>query len=536
MGIFLAGCAKIGRRFAATRAGHMSTARVIPYPESHQFNEQAIRNILVQLCSQATSVVESEELEVKGWCQDEKQLAEKIGEASACLANASGGILILGVSDDDRKGRKFSECPYRNVNVPWIAQRVHDLTMPPVEVTVRDITKAVREITGEASANAFAVLIPKSKRLSGHITVGGMSKIRSGRDCKPYYSVEEDFSKATDPTLTVSDLSLESIQWGIDRHRRKFDVPAESFESHVDFLVRIGVIERYVPHDDPCPSYRVSLAGLLLFGKRAAVGGVSFETVVSTEAGDVHYRRNIVESYKELCGTAQAVIPTLCPKVPLKTIQELLVNAYIHRSYRTNGPIIVTVNANAVEIQSPGELPVGIHADSLIHCVPIYRNFLLAEAARYLGLCDKVGKGIDLVYTSVLECGFAFPSFESSENRVVARLPTSNSREFREFVRKRSQSLSHLDELMVLRRLWDKAQASAPELYSLMQRGFQFGQEVLDRMFRKTMIEPVDGMTSVWRLAPGVRTDIETIFNADQMNLGLDLFGDGSLYAERPKS
>ncbi len=511
----------------------MSTARVIPYPEDHTFNEQAIKNILVQLCSQPASVVESEELEVKSWCQDEKQLAEKIGEAAACLANASGGILILGVADDDRKGRKFSTCPYRNVNVPWITQRVHDLTMPPVEVTVRDISKAVREITGEAAANGFAVLIPKSKRLSGHITVGGMSKIRSGRECKPYYSVEEDFTKATDPTLTVSDLSLESIQWGIERHQRKFEVPAGSFESHTDFLIRIGMVERYVPQDDSCPSYRVSLAGLLLFGKRAAVGGVSFETVVSTDAGNSHFRGNIVESYKELCGTAHAVILTLCPRVPLKGIQELLVNAYIHRSYRTNGPIIVTVTANAVEIQSPGELPVGIHADNLIHCVPVYRNFLLAEGSRYLGLCDKVGKGIDLVYTSVLECGFGFPSFESRENRVSVRVPTSDSREFREFVRKRSQALTQLDELMALRLLWDKEQASASELYSLMQRGSRFGQEVLDRMFRKTMIEPVDGVTSVWRLTPVVRKDIETIFQADQMSLGIDLFGDGSVYAER---
>jgi ATP-dependent DNA helicase RecG len=512
----------------------MSTARIIPYPESHLFNEQAIKNILLQLCSQPTGVVESEELEVKSWCQNEKQLAEKIGEAAACLANASGGILILGVSDDDGKGRKFSPCPYQNVNVHWITQRVHDLTMPPVEVTVRDISGTVHEIAGEPHANAFAVLIPKSKRLSGHITVGGVSKIRSGRDCKPYYSVEEDFTKAADPTLVVGDLSLESVHWGIERHQRKFELPAGSFESPSDFLVRVGLVEKYYPQDDPHASYRVSLAGLLLFGKQAAVGGISFETVLSTEAGTSHFRKNIVECYRELCGTAHAVIPSLCPTVPLKSIQELLVNAYIHRSYRTNGPIIVTVTANAVEIQSPGEFPVGIHTDNLIHCVPVYRNFLLAEGARYLGLCDKVGKGIDLVYTSVLECGFGFPSFESRHNRVTARVPTSDNKEFREFVRKRSQALNQLDELMVLRLLWDKSQASSHELYSLMQRGSHFGQDVLDRMFKKGMIEPVDGTTSAWHLTAIIRRDIETIFQANQMSLGLDLFGDGSVYAERP--
>jgi ATP-dependent DNA helicase RecG len=504
----------------------MSTAKVIPYPEACAFNEQSIRNILVQLCCQPTSVVESETLEVKSWCQDERQLAEKIGEAAACLANASGGILIFGVADDDSRTRKFSPCPYPDVIVPWIAQRIRDLTMPPVEVTVRDVTSIVREVTGESRPNAFAVLIPKSKCLSGHITVKGISKVRSGKECRPYYSVEEDFTKASHPILTVSGLSLESIQWGIDRHQKKFRIPAGSFESHADFLVQVGLVEKYIPADDHIVSYRVSMAAVLLFGKQAAIGSLSFETVVSTEQGSSYFRKNLVENYKELCGTAHAVLPTLCPKIPLQTIQELLVNAYIHRSYRTNGPVIVKVSENVLEIESPGELPVGIHADNLIHCVPIYRNFLLAEGARYLGLCDKIGQGIDLVYTAVLESGFGFPSFESRENKVTARVPTCDSKEFREFVRKRSQALTQLDELIVLRLLWDKELASASELYSLMQRGTGFGQDVLDRMFRKAMIEPADGVSAVWRLTPVVRNDIKTIFQSDQMNFGLDLFGE----------
>jgi ATP-dependent DNA helicase RecG len=528
---------RVGARYMREylREELMSTARIIPYPEVSNFSDQVIRGILLQLCSQPATVVESEELEIKSWCSDEKQLADKTGEAAACLANACGGILLIGVADDDKKADKFSPCPYRNVTATWIAQRIRDLTMPPVEMTVRDVSYMVREVSGAGSADAFAVLIPKTKRLSGHITVGGVSKIRSGKECRPHYSVEEDFSKAPDSTLAVSDLSLDSIHWGIEGHQRRFKVPAESFDGPTDFLVRTGLVERYFPENDACPSYRVSLAAALLFGKKSAVGGLSFEVIITSAGGSHHYRRNIVETYKELCGTSHAVIPTLCAGVPVETVRELLVNAFIHRSYRTNGPIIVRIAPSSLQIESPGELPVGLHADSLIHCVPVYRNFLLAEGARYLGLCDKIGQGIDLIYSSALENGFGFPSFESRDGRVTARVPTSESKEFREFVRKRSQSLNQLDELIVLRLLWDKERASGSELYSLMQRGPRFGQEVLDRMFRKTMIEPVDGARSVWRLEPVLRKDIQTIFQADQMNLGLDLFGDGSLYAERPR-
>ncbi len=42
----------------------------------------------------------------------------------------------------------------------------------------------------------------------------------------------------------------------------------------------------------------------------------------------------------------------------------------------------------------------------------------------------------------------------------------------------------------------------------------------------------VDGMTLIWHLTPIIRKDIETIFQSDQMSLGLDLFGDGRVYAE----
>ncbi|HVO81679.1 MAG TPA: ATP-binding protein [Terriglobales bacterium] len=187
---------------------------------------------------------------------------------------------------------------------------------------------------------------------------------------------------------------------------------------------------------------------------------------------------------------------------------------------------MIRVMPSAIEIESPGELPVGIYAESLIHCTPVYRNFLVAEGARYLGMCDKVGKGIDMVYQTVLESGFGFPSFESSRNHVSARIPMEASPEFREFVRKRAQALGQLDELIVLRLLWDKEEASAQELYSLMQRGREFGQDVLARMFRKSMIETIDGAQSVWRLAPVVRSDIQNIFQSDQMNLGLNLYGD----------
>ena len=499
--------------------------------EELPFDQTSVRNIVVQLCTQDAGIVESEYLEIKGWCHDERQLAEKVSEAAACIANANGGWVLVGVDEDDTRGSKFSACPHPCITVEWLIQRIHDLTMPPVENSVNDISNVVQDITGIQRANAFLVTVPKSSRLSGHVTIKGIAKIRSGKECRPNYSIsEDDRSKVPVQALALSDLSSDSIKWAIERHSTKFGTPQSQWEGQGAFLAHLGLIERFSPSNTDDIGYRVLLAALLLFGKQATLSRYAnmFETVIITEKGTTRLRRNIVESYRELCLTKNSVLPSLCPRIPLDTIQELLVNAYIHRSYRLNGPVTVKVSESGIEVQSPGELPVGIHADNLIHCVPIYRNFLLAEGARYLGLCDRVGRGIDLIYESVLSSGFGFPSFESLDNRFTARIPFEGDPRFREYVLRNAHVLNQLDEIIALRLLWDKTQASSKEIYSLMQRGTSFGQTILERMCKKSMIEPIDGSSAVWQMHPLLRHQIENIFNSRQLNLDLNvgIYGD----------
>lgn len=206
--------------------------------------------------------------------------------------------------------------------------------------------------------------------------------------------------------------------------------------------------------------------------------------------------------------------------MPAATLQELLVNAYVHRCWRTSGPVVITVSGAALEVQNPGDLLPGLHVSSLINCIPAYRNFLLAEGARFAGLCDKIGRGIDLVFRSVLAGGFDFPVFESGNNLFTARVYLARSDEFREFVRRRSSSLPNLEQIIALRLLWAKDQVPLSELRAALQRGTDVTQRVLRDMQKQLMVEPVDGGGTLYRLAPSIRRDIETIYQADQLDLG----------------
>jgi ATP-dependent DNA helicase RecG len=281
-----------------------------------------------------------------------------------------------------------------------------------------------------------------------------------------------------------------------------------------------------LPDEEQFPQIRVSVAALLLFGEEQSVHRhfPTFEVIVVAPDRERRLRSNIVDTYRTLCASRNSLLPSLCPAVPIKSIRELVVNALIHRSYREPCPIVVRVRSNEVEIESPGSLPAGLSSDSLIRCIPVYRNFLLAEGARYLGLCDKIGRGIDDVYEQVLAHGLGFPVFHSDDNHSSVRLPLEASKEFQHFLVKRSQALSQLDEIIVLRYLFDHEVAAFRDLCQVMQRSPQFAHKILSEMTRKLMIEPLDSKGPDWRLTPTVRNDIEQIFRTDQYDFKLTIY------------
>jgi hypothetical protein len=102
------------------------------------FDATPIHQLISGLLVCATNEVESEQLEIKGWCRDERVLAEKVAEACACIAHTTGGLALVGVADEADGGAKFSACPHPMVTTAWLQATVHNFTRPPVEVVPFD--------------------------------------------------------------------------------------------------------------------------------------------------------------------------------------------------------------------------------------------------------------------------------------------------------------------------------------------------------------------------------------------------------------
>lgn len=78
---------------------------------------------------------------------------------------------------------------------------------------------------------------------------------------------------------------------------------------------------------------------------------------------------------------------------PRVALRELLLNAVMHRNYRSNAPIRFYCFPNHIMIDNPGGLYGEVTDESFPRAVS-YRNPIIAEATRVLGYTNRFGQGI----------------------------------------------------------------------------------------------------------------------------------------------
>ena len=81
-------------------------------------------------------------------------------------------------------------------------------------------------------------------------------------------------------------------------------------------------------------------------------------------------------------------------EIPEISLEELLVNALIHRDYFTSASIRVMVFADRVEIVSPGHLPDSLSPEDIRQGKTIRRNPTLTEHASHILPYRGMGSGI----------------------------------------------------------------------------------------------------------------------------------------------
>lgn len=95
---------------------------------------------------------------------------------------------------------------------------------------------------------------------------------------------------------------------------------------------------------------------------------------------------------------------------PEVAIREFLMNAVLHRSYEQQQPIRFYEYSDRIEIQNPGPL-YGMARPENFPAQTSYRNPILAEAMKTLGVVNRFGRGVERARAALRKNGNAEPEF-----------------------------------------------------------------------------------------------------------------------------
>ena len=188
---------------------------------------------------------------------------------------------------------------------------------------------------------------------------------------------------------------------------------------------------------------RLNLAGLLLFGKKpqiykpeCIVKAVSF---YGTEIGNKYLESEDLEGSLPLVfrGALAFVMRHLRkvqkqrgvnslgePEIPQVVLEELLVNALIHRDYFISAPIRVFVFDDRVEIISPGNLPDHLTVEKIRAGNSIQRNPILASfAAKGMLPYRGLGTGVRRALQGWAQIKFVDDREGCTFSSIVERVP-----------------------------------------------------------------------------------------------------------------
>jgi ATP-dependent DNA helicase RecG len=252
----------------------------------------------------------------------------------------------------------------------------------------------------------------------------------------------ETFDAGLVPDATLDDLAPEALA-DYRQTRSEANPDAEELRwSEEELLRSLGCIQA-----DAAGTWRPTVAGLMLFGKPQALRRcfpmtrVDYIRVPGREwVPDPERRFDTIELRDplfRLIRRAQAAVLDDLPKgfalkegdlqrqdkpvIPQRVIREALVNALMHRSYRSHSPVQIIRYANRLEIRNPGfSLKSPEH---LGEPGSEPRNPRIAAVLHETRFAETKGSGIRVMRETMEQAGLTPPLFESDRgnDQFVAR-------------------------------------------------------------------------------------------------------------------
>jgi ATP-dependent DNA helicase RecG len=169
------------------------------------------------------------------------------------------------------------------------------------------------------------------------------------------------------------------------------------------------------------------------------------------------------------------------------------VNALVHRDYTRLGAVHVQWEKPGIVISNPGGFVEGVTLGNLLVVAPRPRNPLLADAIKRIGLAERTGRGIDLIYEGLLRYGRSPPDYtRSTSQTVVVVLPGGEADVglLRTIIaeQKRLKHPLPIETLIALVLLRQERRVDTARLAKQIQRPEAAAREVLERLVEAGLV------------------------------------------------
>ncbi|MDE0699969.1 MAG: hypothetical protein F4Y27_00050 [Acidimicrobiaceae bacterium] len=358
---------------------------------------------------------------------------DDLAEAVVCLANADGGILLLGVTDGGQiRGVNLDKKDYADPQ--RLAATISTRTEPSVTASVETVTiennlVAVIDVPASDSVHATS----KGRYLRRALDVKGKPQCLPMRPHEVLAGAagETDFSRRKVDGLDLQDLDGNELARMRELARQGDGDRALSSLSDTELLRALNLIDL---------DERLTVGAVLLFGTAATIDRITpafeigFQELDGTEirANEI-VRIPLLRAMAHLAERVEArnteedvevgLFRIPLPQYAVPTIRELIANSLVHRDYTQMGTTLVRMSRDSLTISNPGGFPPGVNTSNLISVMPRPRNPALADAFKRAGLVDRIGRGISRVFEHQLSLGRPPPDYSgSTSDSVIVRV------------------------------------------------------------------------------------------------------------------
>lgn len=425
--------------------------------------------------------------------------------ATACFANTAGGIVFLGVENDGAVTGLHPE----HRDPTGLAAMIANRTVPPLGVRT-----TLLEIEGKSVAR---IEVPRSSRLVASSS-GTLQRRRLMADgtpeCVPFLPHElvaresdqrlVDYSAlpvaGADPSA-LDPVERQRLRQAIERYRG--DSSLLGLED-IELDGALGLVRREGEVRRP------TVAGLLLIGREAALREhlptheVAFQVLEGTEVRvNDFYRLPLVRLFERVDEQFRARVSERelqvglfrvpVPSIEGRAFREAFVNALTHRDYTKLGAVHVRWQPDVLSLSSPGGFVEGVKLDNLLVVEPRPRNPLLADAFKRIGLAERTGRGVDLIYQGLLRYGRRAPDYNRSDaGTVVVELSCAAADlGFLAMILEEEKKLRApmpVDSLLVLSKLREARRANTREIAAVLQKDVTAARAALERLVEAGLV------------------------------------------------